>query len=135
MKIFSKSKLAVLKSISFIFVSLILLSFIGEPDEINKALKNGDYKIITENMNETVELVILEKENIYSRTHAEQILKQFFKTHQPTGFEILHNGGSEKSQYYIGTLKTKRKNYRVYYLLKTKESESLIYQLRIESDE
>jgi len=116
-------------------VSLILLSFIGEPDEINKALKNGDYKIITENMNETVELVILEKENIYSRTHAEQILKQFFKTHQPIGFEILHNGGSKKSQYYIGTLKTKRKNYRVYYLLKIKESESLIYQLRIESDE
>jgi len=127
--------LSVLKSISFLFLFIVLVSFIGEPDKINQALKEGDYKLIKENMNETVELVILEKENIYSKVQAEQILKQFFQSHQPTGFEILHNGGSEKSQYYIGTLKTKRKNYRVYYLLKTKESESLIYQLRIENDE
>ncbi len=135
MKIISKSKFAILKSISILFMSLTLVSFIGESDRINQALKEGDYKIIKENMYETVELVILEKENIYSKTQAEQILKQFFQTHKPIGFEVLHNGGSEKSQYYIGTLKTKRKNYRVYYLLKTKESESLIYQLRIESDE
>lgn len=135
MKIISQTSFTVLKSLSFLFFFFILVSFIGEPDKINQALKEGDYEIIKENMNETVELVILEKENVYSKIQAEQILKQFFQSHKPTGFEILHNGGSEKSQYYIGILKTQRKNYRVYYLLKTKESESLIYQLRIESDE
>ena len=86
-------------------------------------------------MNETVELVILEKENVYSKTQAEQILKNFFVSHKPTSFEVLHNGGSDKSKYYIGTLKTERKAFRVYYLLKTKNDKTLIYQLRIESDE
>ena len=134
MKMTKKFNLSLIKSIAFLFVLITAFSF-DSPNSINKALKSGDYKVIKENMNQTVELVILDKENIYSKTQAEQILKQFFQAHKPIGFEILHNGGSEKSQYYIGTLKTRKNNYRVYYLLKTKDNKSLIYQLRIENDE
>ena len=119
----------------FLLLSLFFVSFIGVPEDINKALKEGDFGFLKENMNETVELVILEKENVYSKTQAEQILKNFFNSHKPIGFEVLHNGGSDKSKYYIGTLKTERKAFRVYYLLKVKNDKTLIYQLRIESDE
>jgi hypothetical protein len=129
-------KLSYFTKITFIILmSLLLLSFVGVQDDIDNALKTGDYKFLGNNMNETVELVILEKENVYSKTQAEQILKNFFISHKPTGFEILHKGGGEKSKYFIGTLKTSRKSFRVYYLLKTKNEKSLIYQLRIESDE
>jgi hypothetical protein len=111
------------------------MSFWAEPDEINAALKTGKVSVLKQAMNSTVELVILEKENVYSKIQAEQILKQFFQTHQPISFTVLHNGGSDNSQYYIGNLKTQKGTYRVYYLLKTKEKETLLYQLRIENDE
>lgn len=124
-----------IKSIAFVLLAFVSLSFIGEPDEINKALRTGNTEVLKQNMNSTVELVILEKENVYSKTQAEQILKQFFSGHKPISFEILHNGGNDNSQYYIGSLKTENATYRVYYLLKTKDKKTLLYQLRIESDE
>ncbi len=126
-----------LKSIKLIIpiVVFLLLSFVGEPEDINNALKTGNVDVLKQKMNSTVELVILEKENIYSKVQAEQILKQFFTLHQPISFKVLHNGENDNSQYYIGSLKTKKETYRVYYLLKTKEKKTLLYQLRIEKDE
>jgi len=124
-----------IKFTALLIVALSYLSFVGVPDEISSALKTGNTKVLTQKMNTTIELVILDKENVYSNIQAEQILNQFFKTHQPISFKVLHSGGSENSKYYIGSLKTKNETYRVYYLLKTKEKTTLLYQLRIESDE
>jgi len=128
-------KLDFIKSIVLIFVVFIQLSFTAVPDDLNKALETGNVSVLKQNMNSTVELVIFEKENVYSKIQAEQILKQFFQTHAPISFKILHNGQSDNSQYYIGLLKTQKGTYRVYYLLKTKDRTTLLYQLRIENNE
>ena len=128
-------KLNFYKYLLIVLIATLSMSFKGETDSINAAFKNGDVSVLTLNMNETVELVILEKENIYSKTQAEQILKRFFSNHKPVGFEVLHNGGSKNSQYYIGSLKTEKGTFRVYYLLKNKDGKSRIFQLRIENDE
>lgn len=125
----------VFKSILLIVFTVVSLSFIGIPDNINTALKSGDTAALKKYMNSTVELVILDKENIYSKIQAEQVLKQFFSKHKPLVFEVLHHGSNDNSQYYIGSLKTEKETYRIYYLLKTKDKKTLIYQLRIESDE
>jgi hypothetical protein len=111
-----------------------LVSFLGLPDDVNNALKTGNVAVLKNHMNSTVELVILEQENVYSNIQAEQILKQFFQKNPPKTFEILHTGGNESSKYYIGSLKTDKNTFRVYYLLKTKDHKTLIYQLRIEKD-
>lgn len=135
MKIF-KIKIALLFKFLFILlISISFTSFIGEPEEINDALKTGNTNVLKQKMNSTIELVILDKENIYSNIQAEQILKQFFLKHKPIGFEVLHNGSNESSQYYIGNLKTQNETFRVYYLLKNKDKEVLMFQLRIEKDE
>lgn len=127
--------LNVFKSIVLIVIAFVLLSFIDIPDHINTALKSGDTAALKKYMNSTVELVILDKENIYSKIQAEQVLKQFFNKHKPLVFHVLHHGSNDNSQYYIGSLKTEKETYRIYYLLKTKDKQTLIYQLRIESDE
>ncbi len=117
------------------FLSAVILLISGTSDNINKAIQSGDAFALKKYMNETVELVVLGEENVYSKTQAEQILKQFFSRNKPVKFEVLHNGGSDNSQYFIGSLKTERKTYRVYYLLKKKDGNDLLYQLRIEDDE
>lgn len=114
---------------------VLLFSFIGIPDDINEALKTGNTGVLKQKMNSSVELVILDKENIYSKTQAEQVLKNFFSANKPLSFKVIHNGGSNTSQYYIGSLKTETNTFRVYYLLKNKGNESKIFQLRIEKDE
>ncbi len=128
-------KLNLLKYFFILLLAAVMFGFTGEPDNINEALKSGNASDLKQNMNATVELVILEKENVYSNIQAEQILKQFFSLHKPVSFQILHNGGNNNSQYYIGLLKTKTESFRIYYLLKIKDKRTLIYQLRIESDE
>ncbi|MBN2668901.1 MAG: DUF4783 domain-containing protein [Bacteroidales bacterium] len=127
-------------SLNFITIALLAISFwlytfAGVPDEINVALGKGNTETLKQYFNQTIELVLLDKENVYSNVQAEQILKQFFTTNSPKSFEILHHGGNENSQYYIGTLKTERKSFRIYYLLKNKSGQNLLYQLRIEDDE
>jgi len=127
--------LNILKSLFLVLTVVLSLSFIGIPENINDALKTGDTNALKKFMNSTVELVILDKENIYSKIQAEQVLKRFFTKHRPVKFDVLHHGSNDNSQYYIGSLKTDKETYRIYYLLKTKNNTTLIYQLRIESDE
>lgn len=116
------------------FVSVISIAS-EVTDDINRAFKTANTSLLKKYMNSTVELVILEKENVYSNIQAEQILKQFFSAHSVIDFKILHQGDNQKSKYFIGSLKTKTDVFRVYYLIKFKEKKPLIYQLRIESDE
>jgi len=124
-----------MKNIILLVLSFFMFSFIIEPDDIDAAIRSGNTKVLSQRMNVNVELVILDKDDIYSKVQAQRILQQFFEKNKPLSFEILHKGGKDNTQYFIGTLKTKDKKFRVYYLLKTKDKKSLIYQFRIELDE
>jgi len=134
-KSITKYNLQKMKNILILLLSFLMFSFIVEPNDIDTAIRSGNTKVLFNRMNENVELVILDKDDIYSKVQAQKILQQFFEKNKPISFEILHKGGKEDTQYFIGTLKTKDKKFRVYYLLKTKQNKSLIYQFRIELDE
>jgi hypothetical protein len=104
------------------------------PSNIILALKTGNAKEIASNMNENVEMVILDKEGIYSKTQAEMILKDFFMNNPPRKFSLLHQGGKAESKYGIGDLETSDDTFRVYFLLKRKNEKTLIHQFRIEKE-
>lgn len=105
------------------------------PDKITLAFKAGNVDVLSEYLNSTVELALLDKEDFYTRNVAEGILKDFFREHATTDFVIKHKGGKSESAYAIGTLRTRKGNFRVYFLLKTIDSKPLIHQLRIEKDD
>lgn len=105
------------------------------PDEITLAFKAGNVDVLSEYLNSTVELALLDKEDFYTRKIAEGILKDFFRDHPTTDFVIKHKGGRAESAYAIGTLRTRKGNFRVYFLLKKIDSKPLIHQLRIEKDD
>jgi len=120
-------------------VSAFLLSFEMDctpsvPDEIYSALRTGNARELAQYFNSNVELVILEKEEVYSKTQAEQVLKDFFSKHFPTGYTKLHEGGKDASRYVIGKLSTTRGQYRIYFLMKTINGQFAIHQFRIEND-
>jgi len=105
------------------------------PPKIFDAMKVGNAIEIAKYFNSSVELVILDKEDVYSKQQAEQILKGFFDKNKTKSFSLLHQGGKEGAQYAIGNLETvSGKDFRVYFLVKESAGKPLIHQMRIEEE-
>ena len=105
------------------------------PGALVNAFKSGNSAQVSVYFNSTIEMTINNKEEIYSKTQAEIILRDFFRSSQPIGFKILHQGGKENSKYAIGNLSTADNNYRITLLLKLSNNQFYIHQLHIEKDE
>jgi hypothetical protein len=104
------------------------------PGGISIAIKAGNAAELAKYMNSTVELLLFEKEDVYKKSVAETILKDFFTEYQTKDFIIRHQGAKNDAQYAIGNLKTEKGDFRVYFLLKKVEQELLIHIIRIEPD-
>lgn len=105
------------------------------PEGIALSMKAGNAAELAKFFYTNIELVILDKEDVYSKAQAEQILRKFFTEHHPTSFEIIFEGGKETSRYAIGSLTTSTGNFRVYFLIKDQDGSPLIHQLRIEEED
>ena len=101
------------------------------PAGITDSFKKGDSRSLARHFNDNIELVVLANENVYSKSQAELILRNFFSENKPIGFDLLHAGGKE-TRFAIGNLITEKGDFRIYFLLKQKDSVSLIHLLRIE---
>ncbi|MCK4664538.1 MAG: DUF4783 domain-containing protein [Bacteroidales bacterium] len=127
------------KSILFFLVISLSVNFsfanTSIPEEIIIAFKTGNSNELVKYFNNDIELVILEKEDVYSKVQAGLIIKNFFSKHSPTGFNIIHQGGNETSKYAIGKLQTSNGDYRIYLLLKIIDNQPIIHQLRIEKED
>jgi hypothetical protein len=131
-----------MKSLNIIPVVLIALSSLTSkaqdqvniPGGISIAIKAGNASELSKYMNQTVELLLLDKEDFYKKNVAEAILNDFFNEYKTKDFTIRHQGAKNDAQYAIGNLKTEKGDFRVYFLLKKVDLELLIHQIRIESD-
>jgi hypothetical protein len=123
-----------LKLISFVFgfFALTTASFAQIPNEIVTSIQNGNDVSLAAFFNENVELVVESHDDVYSKSQAQQIVAEFFKSNKPKQFSIIHQGGKEDARYAIGSLVTVTGTFRVYFLLKNKNNNSYIHQLRIE---
>ncbi len=118
----------------FYFVPLHAENKMAEdiPQAVIDALRTGNTTALSGYFNTSIELAILDKEDIYSRQQAELIIKDFFAKHVPSGFTILHKGGKEGSQYAIGNLVTSSGTFRVTLWIKMTQNKPYIHQLRFE---
>jgi hypothetical protein len=112
--------------------ALVSVSFGQIPDEIVISIQTGNDASLAAYFNENVELVVPDHDDVYSKSQAQQIVAEFFKANKPKQFSIIHQGGKEGARYAIGNLTTNTGTFRVYFLLKSKNNNSYIHQLRIE---
>ena len=125
----SKIKIILLLIGLFVFGSK---SFSQIPDEIVLSIQNGNVEMLANHFNQNVELVVQNHDDVFSKSQAKQIVAEFFKANKPKQFSIIHQGGKEGARYAIGSLVTNNGTFRVYFLLKNKDNDSYIHQLRIE---
>lgn len=102
------------------------------PEKVITSLKTGNATTLSNYFNEKIELVVLDKDNVYSKDQATQILAAFFRSNVPQRFSIIRQGGKENARYAIGNLTTKTGIFRVYFLLNKKDGKAYIHRLKIE---
>lgn len=105
-------------------------------EEIANAIRSNDAKQLSSYFGSTLDLTIINQEDVYSKAQAELILKDFFSKNTCKSFTLLHKGSSkEGTQYAIGNLQTtSSKNYRVSFYLKNNNGKIILQELRIEND-
>ncbi len=101
-------------------------------DDVGNALRSGDARSISRFFGNTVDLTIVNQEEVYSKVQAEQILRDFFSKNTPRSFTIIHKGESkEGARYAIGSLVTTQGiTYRTYFYVKQQGGTSIIQELR-----
>jgi len=130
-----RKKLTAAAGVLFIIVSLLAAQDEPRiPAGITIAFRSGSADGLSEYLNSTVELVLPDKEDFYSKSVAETILKDFFSRHRSREFVIKHQGAKGDAQYAIASLDTDKGRFRVYFLLKKVDGNPLIHQIRIEPD-
>ena len=103
-------------------------------EDIAGKIRNGDAKQLATYFGNSIDLSIVDKESVYSKSQAELIIKDFFSKNAPKSFSILHKGASpEGTQYAIGNLVTVNgKTFRASFYFKTINGKSVLQELRIE---
>jgi len=104
------------------------------PEGILNSLKTGNSKELSKYFNANIDLTLIDKQEIYSKTQAELILKDFFSKNTPSNFVIIHQGEKEGAKYVIGNLTTSKGIFRVSLFLKSQDKTQLIQQIRIENN-
>ncbi|HMR85757.1 MAG TPA: DUF4783 domain-containing protein [Niabella sp.] len=121
-------------AVVFVAASLFIASalYAQSIDGVVTGIKNGNAGQITDNAGESFSLTIMDKSNNYSKSEAQQAIKDFFSKNQVKGFEVKHKGNSPKGQYAIGTLSTSGGNFRVNIFMKKEGSKEVIKELRFQ---
>jgi hypothetical protein len=132
-KLFTMKKFRLkLVSVLFGLLAFVSVAFAQVPDEIVTSIQNGNDGGLAAFFNDNVELVVGTHDDVYSKSQAQQIVAEFFKSNKPKQFSIIHQGGKDDARYAIGSLTAATGTFRVYFLLKSKNGNSYIHQLRIE---
>ncbi len=124
------------KAIILLVISIASLAFTSDIiDGISTAIRSGNPRNISKYFIENIDLKVIAQEDVYSRQQAEMILKDFFTKHPVKSYTVAHKSEPKGgSQYVIGTLETENGKFRIYFLIKTTGSETLIQQFRIETE-
>lgn len=103
---------------------------------ISKAISDGDAVALSNFFDQSVEVAIMDQEDIYDKAQATQVVKTFFSKNKPKAYTQVHQGASKgkDSQYSIGNLQTSSGNYRVYLYLKVSGSNYIIQELRFDKE-
>ena len=124
------------------FLSLLLLFCTSTAlafdiyEDVSNAIRSGDAKQLATYFGSSVDLTVLDQEDVYSKAQAELIVKDFFSKNPPKNFTLLHKGSSREGTVYgIGKLQTTNgKVYRTSFFLKVASGRYLVQELRFESE-
>ena len=104
-------------------------------DELATNFKQGNSKEIAKSFASSIELIIIDQEDVYNRAQAEQILKDFFLKNPPSKASIIHKlSNNPNYRLTILSLTAKTEKFRVTVTMKKASNAFQITELRIETE-
>ncbi len=100
---------------------------VGIMDSVQQSLRTGSAQQLATHFDTNIELII-DSEAIefpsVEATHAEFILKSFFRKYPPRRFQYVYQGMTDHQRYSTGTYQTGRERFQVYVLMREAPSRS-----------
>jgi len=104
-------------------------------DGLSAHFKTGNSKEIAASFSPSVDLIIIDEEDVYSKAQAEQILRSFFSKYPPVKSAVIHRLNTNPNYRYGAlSLATKNGTFRVSITMKKTGSAFFITELRIETE-
>ncbi|MEN8119748.1 MAG: DUF4783 domain-containing protein [Bacteroidota bacterium] len=101
------------------------------PNEIKKAFVSGDSKKLALYFDRNVELLLIDKGDVYSKAQAELIIKNFFVNNSPKSFIVESESKDNTTNFAIARLKTHNNNFRIFITYRKNSQKPIVNQMVI----
>ena len=103
-------------------------------EDVVNGMRSGNVAAMSRYFDNFVTITIGFNQSAYSKTQAEMVLKDFFNKNNVKELNVMQNGTSPNNngKYFIGTLNTSGGSYQVYVLLKLKDGNYMLQEIRFE---
>ena len=98
---------------------------------IAKYIRQGDAEKLAAWFDDNLEISVISNTSDSSKNQARQILKAFFDSYTPRGFEITHTAGRSNMKYAVGRLNAGGETFEVTIFVSYKQVTYKIQQLKI----
>jgi hypothetical protein len=114
--------------------SLLLFSFrtLFGLDAVTTAIRMGDVEKLSPYLDYRVDIGLPDKNDSYSKSQAEMVIRDFFITNVVKNFEVKQKGENNGFEYCVGLLQTSHGNYRTSLFMKQKGEKLLVEELRFQ---
>jgi hypothetical protein len=123
--------------LAVITLALVLVSFRTDYniDDIATAMRSGNINQLSRYLDTRVDIALPDKSDTYSKSQAEMIIRDFFKTNVVRNFLVKHKGENSGLEFCIGILQTRNGDYRTTLFIKQKGDRLLLQDLRFQPAE
>jgi len=102
-------------------------------DNIANLIRLGNAHELSKFFAPSVEITIMDQEDVYSKVQAELILDKFFSQNKPRSVKMLHKVNSNPNyRFGVLILISDKGTYRIAYTLKEADKNLMLIELRIE---
>lgn len=115
----------------FMFQSLEMKSQSTFPKELQNAFVSGNSEILARYFGKNIELMLLDKGDVYSKAQAELIIQNFFSKHKPQSFTIETESSNEDINYAVALFETRKNKYRIFITYRKNNKKTVLSQLVI----
>lgn len=98
-------------------------------EEVVSAMKSGNANQLSRYFDDRIDISLPGKNDNYSKSQGEMILKDFFINNDVKDFQIKHKGENNGSQFCFGVLQTKNGNYRTKLYMKQKGDKQVLQEI------
>lgn len=98
-------------------------------EEVVSAMKTGNANQLSRYFDDRIDISLPGKNDNYSRSQGELILKDFFNNYDVKDFQIKHKGENNGSEFCFGVLQTKSGNFRTKLYMKQKGDRQVLQEI------